>query len=177
MTKATDFTSDEAELLFSLTFVVAGTSLAIVHGSALKVVKTAFSLYLIVRDTSRQFPDSELVQTIFAQKGGQHQQEHNERLEKHLGNNEDITITAKQGKDRESSIRVRNEMCEQAIGILNEKCPAEESEGYKRWLLLIASEVMHKTKSNGFLGFGKERAEAEINQALQDFALILQIPQ
>ena len=60
MTKATDFTPDEGELLHDVPFVVAGTSLAAIHVSALKAAKTALSTYLIVRDTSRQFPESQV---------------------------------------------------------------------------------------------------------------------
>ncbi|MEO7022376.1 MAG: hypothetical protein ABI234_19665 [Ktedonobacteraceae bacterium] len=164
MTKATDFTPEEAEFLFALPFVVAGTSLVVVHGSALKVVSTALSLYMIVRDTSRQFPDNECIQTLFALKGGDHQG-HNDLFEKY------------QGHGKEDAIRVRNQMCEQAIGILNEKSQPQEAEEYKRWLLQIASEVMHKVQSNGFLGLSKARAEAEIAQALQDCALALKLPQ
>ncbi len=160
MTRVTDFTQDEGDLLLSVPFVVAGTSLAVIQVSALKVVKTALSLYLIVRDTSNQFPESELIQTIFAHKE-EHQSGHNELIEKHAGNN------------KEAAIAVRNQMCEQAIGILNEKCQLQEVEAYKSWLLQIAGEVMHKAHSNGFLGMGKARAEADIAQALQDFTAVL----
>lgn len=161
MTKATDFAPGEAEFLFDLPFIVAGTSLAVIHVSTIKAIKTAISFYFIVRDTSQQFPDNECIQTIFAHKDGQ--QGHNELIEEHQAN----------GKD--AALSMRNKMCEQAIGILNEKCSEQETEEYKRWLLNIASEVMHKAHSHGFLGLGKERAEAEIAQALQDFALVLQL--
>lgn len=164
MTKATDFTSEEADLLFTLPFIVAGTSLAVIHGSAIKVIKTAFSLYLIVRDTSQHFPENECIQTVFALKGSNHDSNH-ELLEKYQGN------------DKEAALNVRNGISEQVIGILNEKCPVQEVEEYKRWLLQIASEVMHKAQSNGFLGFGKGRADAEVAQELQNFALVLQLSQ
>ena len=68
-------------------------------------------------------------------------------------------------------------MCEQVIGILNEKCQPQEVEEYKRWLVQIASEIMYKAHSNGFLGLGKARAEADIAQALQDFTQVLQVAQ
>lgn len=164
MTKATDFTPDEGELLLDVPFVVAGTSLAAIHVSALKAAKTAFSVYLIVRNTSRQFPESECIQTIFALKGENHQGQ-NELIEKH------------EASSKEEAIAIRNQMCEQAMGILNEKSQPQEVEDYKRWLLLIASEVMHQAHSTGFLGLGKARAEAEIAQALQDFTAVLQLTQ
>jgi hypothetical protein len=164
MTKATDFAPEEAELLFELPFVVAGTSLAVVHGSAIKIVKTALSLYLIVRDTSKHFPDNECIQTTFGLKATNHEGNH-ELIEEHQANG------------REAAIAIRNAMAERVSGILNEKCPAQEAEEYKRWLWQIASEVMHKAQSNGFLGFGKDRAEAEVAQELQNFAHVLQLPQ
>ncbi|HZO73545.1 MAG TPA: hypothetical protein VFB60_15195 [Ktedonobacteraceae bacterium] len=164
MTRATDFTPDESELLFDVPFVVAGTSLAVIQVSALKAVKTSLSFYLIVRDTSRQFPESELISTIFALKGENHGR-HNVLIERH------------EGSSKEDAIAVRNQMCEQAIGILNEKCQPQEVEEYKRWLLQVASEVMHKAHATGFLGLGKARAEADIAQALQDFAQVLQVAQ
>ena len=164
MTRATDFTQDEGELLFDIPFIVAGTSLAVIQVSALKAVKTAISLYLIVSNTSKQFPESELISTIFALKGEKHSG-HNELIEKH------------ESSSKEDAIVIRNQMCEQVIGILNEKCQPQEVEEYKRWLLQIASEVMYKAHSNGFLGLGKARAEADIAQALQDFTQVLQIAQ
>lgn len=164
MTTATDFTPDEGELLFDVPFVVAGTSLAAIHVSALKAAKTAFSVYLIVRDTSRQFSESECIQTIFALKGGNHQG-HNDLIEKH------------EASSKEEAIAIRNQICEQAIGILKEKSQPQEVEDYKRWLLLIASEVMRQAHSTGFLGLGKAHAEAEIAQALQDFTAVLQLTQ
>lgn len=160
MTRATDFTQDEGELLQAVPFVVAGTSLAVIRVSALKAVKTALSLYLIVRDTSRQFPESELISTIFALKDENHPG-HNELIEEHSANS------------KEDAIAIRNQMCEQAIGILNEKCQPQEVEDYRRWLLQIAREVMHKAHTTGFLGLGKARAEADIAQALQDFTAAL----
>ncbi|MGI0133877.1 MAG: hypothetical protein ACREBW_02825 [Candidatus Micrarchaeaceae archaeon] len=163
MTKATEFAPEEAGFLYDLPFIVAGTSLAVIHVSAFKAIKTAVSFYSIVRDTSKQFPDNECIQTIFAHKDVQ--QGHNELIEKHQAN----------GKD--AAVSIRNGMCEQALGILNGKCSEQETEEYKHWLLSIASEVMHKAQSHGFLGLGKERAEAEIAQALQDFSLVLQLPQ
>ena len=164
MTRITDFTYNEGELLFDVPFVVAGTSLAVIHVSVLKAAKTALSLYLIVRDTSRQFPESECIQTIFALKGEDHPG-HNILIEKH------------EGSSKEDAVAIRNQMCEQAIGILSEKAQPSEVDAYKRWLLQIASEVMYKAHSNGFLGMGKAHAEAEIAQALQDFTAVLQIAQ
>lgn len=162
MTKATDFTPDEGELLFEVPFVVAGTSLAAIHVSALKAVKTAFSIYLIVRDTSRQFPESECIQTIFALKEENHERQ-NALIKKHEVNS------------KEEAIIIRNQMCEQALGILKEKSQPQEVEDYKRWLLQIASEVMRQAHSTGFLGLGKAHAEAEMAQALQDFTDVLQL--
>lgn len=164
MTSITDFTHDEGELLFAVPFVVAGTSLALIRVNAFKAAKTALSLYLIVRDTSRQFPESECIQTLFALKGENHQGS-NELIEKH------------EGSSKEDAIVIRNQMCEQAIGILSEKAQPQEVETYKRWLLLIASEVMHKARTTGFLGRGKAHAEAEITQALQDFTAMLHLAQ
>lgn len=164
MTQATDFAPEEAELLGTLPYVVAGTSLATVHVSAMRAVKTAFSLYFIVRDTSRQFPENECIQTIFAFHGEKHEK-HNELLERY------------EGHGKEAALQARNGMCEQALSILNEKCQPQETEEYKRWLWQIASEVMQKAHSHGFLGLGKKQAEAEIAQALQDFAFVLQLPQ
>jgi len=164
MTRASDFTNEQSELLLAVPFVVAGTSLAVIQVSAFKAVKTALSFYMIVRDASRQFPESELISTIFAFKDEDHTK-HNELIERHEGNS------------KEDAIAIRNQMCEQAIGILNEKCQPQEVEEYKRWLLQIASEVMHKAHATGFLGLGKARAEADIAQALQDFAQVLQVAQ
>lgn len=162
MTTASDFTPDEGELLFEAPFVVAGTSLAAIHVSALKAAKTAFSIYLIVRDTSRQFPESECIQTIFALKGENHEQPN-------------ALIEKQEGSSKEEAISIRNQLCEQALGILKEKSQPQEVEDYKRWLLLIASEVMRQAHSTGFLGLGKTRAEAEMAQALQDFTAVLQL--
>lgn len=164
MTRVTDFTHDEGELLFAAPFVVAGTSLAVIHVSTIKAVKTALSLYLIVRDTSRQFPESECIQSIVALKDENHQGP-NELIEKH------------EGSSKEDAIVIRNQICKQAIGILNEKAQPSEVEAYQHWLLQIAREVMDKAHSTGFLHLGKAHAEAEIAQALQDFTAVLQLAQ
>lgn len=164
MTSVTDFTHDEGELLCDVPFVVAATSLAAIHVSALKAAKTALSLYLIVRDSSRQFPESECIQTIVAFKEENHQGQ-NALIEKH------------EGSSKEDAIAIRNQMCEQAIGLLNEKAQPQEVAAYKLWLVQIASEVMHKAHSTGFLGLGKAHAEAEMAQALQDFTAVLHFAQ
>jgi hypothetical protein len=161
MTRVTDFPPDEGELLLAVPFVVAATSLAVIHAGALKAAKTALSFYQIVRDTSLQFPESECIQTIFALKD-EHHVEQNQLIEKHEGGGEKMAIA------------LRNQMCEQAIGILNEKGQTQDVEDYKRWLLQIASEVMYKAHSAGFLGLRKASAEAEIAQALKDFSAVLQ---
>lgn len=162
MTQASDFTPEESELLFDVPFIVAGTSLVAVHVSALKAVKTAFSLYLIVRDTSRQFPDDELVQSIFAHK------DENHAMQKDQVNQQTVT-------EKEQAIALRNQFCQRAIGIISEKAQPQEVENYKRWLLLVADEVMQKAHSNGFLGLGRARAEVEMAQALQDFRQVLHL--
>lgn len=159
MSTAANFTAQEWDLLRGLPFVVAGISLAEAHPGALKALKTGLSIYPIVRDTSKQFPANECIQAIMASHGD----DHVEINEQH------------QGSGLEAAIALRNEMCEQASSILNEKSQPEETAGYKQWLLQIASETMHKAHSYGFLGLGKKRAEDEIAQALQAFAQVLQI--
>jgi hypothetical protein len=160
--KATDFTPEEWEILCALPFIVAGTSLAVIHPNALKAIKAALSIYPIVRDTSKHFPENECIQAIFTDKD-EKSSEHNELIEKHRGNG------------KEAAIALRNDMCEQAIASLSQKSQPQESEEYRRWLLQIADETMHRGQSNGFLGLGKGRAEAEIAQARRDFAQVLQI--
>jgi len=160
--KATDFTPEEWELLCNLPFIVAGTSLAAVHASALKAMKTALSMYAIVRDTSKQFPGNECIQQIFVT-----------RNESHLENNQ--LIEQHQGSGKEAAIALRNDMSEQVGKILSQKSQPQELKEYKQWLLQIAREVMQKAESHGFLGLGRERAETEVAQALQDFAQVLQI--
>jgi hypothetical protein len=159
MSAAANFTAQEWDLLRGLPFVVAGIALAEAHPGAIKAVKTGLSIYPIVRDTSKQFPANECIQAIMVSHGENHM-EVNEQHE---------------GDGLEAASALRNEMCERASSILNEKCQPEETAGYKQWLLKIASETMHKAHSYGFLGLGKKRAEAEIAQALQAFAQILQI--
>ena len=129
--------------------------------SVLKAVRTALSLSLIVREASRQFPASECVQSILTFKEENHQRQH-ELIEKHEESN------------KEDAIAIRDQMCGQAIGILNEKGQPADVEAYKRWLLQIASDVMHKAHSAGFLGLGKAHAEADIARALQNFTAVLQ---
>jgi len=160
--KATDFTPEEWEILCALPFIVAGTSLAVIHPNALKAIKTALSIYPIVHDTSTHFPENECIQAIFTDKD-EKSSEHSELIEKHQGNGKEAAIT------------LRNEMCEQAIAILGQKSQPQESEEYRLWLLQIANEMMHRGQSNGFLGLGKGRAEAEVARALHDLAQILQV--
>jgi hypothetical protein len=160
MAKATDFTQAEWELLSSLPFVVAGTSLAVIHTNAPKAIRAALSIYPIVRDTSKHFPENECIQEIMGgtgEKSGEHYE----------------FYTGHEGDGKEAAIATRNEKCEQAIAILDQKCQPQESEEYRCWLLQIASETMHKAQSAGFLGLGKARAEAEVAQALQDFTQVL----
>jgi hypothetical protein len=160
MSTAADFTAQEWDLLCALPFVVAGTSLVEVHPSALKAIKAGLSIYPIVRDTSKQFPANECIQAIMTS-----------HSEQHVGNNE--LIQKHEGSGNEAAIALRNEMCEKANSILGEKSQPEETAEYKRWLLQIATETMHKAQSNGFLGLGKGRAEAEVAQALQAFKQVL----
>jgi hypothetical protein len=162
MATSTNFTPEEWKVLRVLPFVVAGTSLTIIHPNALKALKTALSIYPIVLDTSTKFPENECIQAIFSNKG-EEGEEHNKIIETHGGKNKD------------EAIALRNDLSEQAITILNQKSPPQESEEYRRWLLLIAATTMHKGQSNGFLGRGKDRAEAEIEEALQDFSRLLHI--
>lgn len=160
MAKATDFTPAEWELLSSLPFVVAGTSLAIIHTNAPKALKAALSIYPIVRDTGKHFPENECIQAILSgtdAKSGEHHQFSAEH----------------EGSGKEAAIALRNEMCEQAIAILSQKSQPQESEEYRRWLLQIADEMMHKGRSDGFLGLGKGHAEAEAAQARQGFTQVL----
>lgn len=165
MTTASDFTHDEGELLFVTPFTVAATSLTAVHVGALKAARTAISFYSILRDTSRQFPDDECIQSIFTFKDEKDHAVNNPLLEKH------------EAHTKEEALALRNQMCEQALGILGEKAQQQEVENYKRWLLQIASEVMQKAHSNGFLGLGKARAEAEIAQEIEDFRRVLHLEQ
>lgn len=160
MAKATDFTLAEWELLSSLPFVVAGTSLAVIHTNAPKAIKTALSIYPIVRDTGKHFPENECIQAILSgadAKSGEHHEFHAEH----------------EGSGKEAAIAMRNEMCGQAIAILSQKSQPQESEEYRRWLLQIADEIMRRGESDGFLGLGKGRAKAEVAQAHQDFTQIL----
>lgn len=159
MSTSADFTTQEWNLLCGLPFVVAGIALAEAHPGAIKAVKTGLSIYPIVRDTSKQFPVNECIQAIMVS----HDENHIEVNEQH------------EGDGLEAAIALRNEMCEQANSIFNEKSQPEEIAGYKQWLLQIASETMHKAHSYGFLGLGRKRAEDEIAQALQAFAQVLQI--
>lgn len=162
MSTAANFTAQEWEIICALPFVVAGTALAEAHPGALKAIKTGLSIYPVVRDTSKQFPTNECIQAIMSGHG-----------EAHMGNNE--LIQKHQGSGTEVALTLRNEMCEKANGILSEKSQPEEAAEYKRWLFQIASETMRKAHSYGFLGLGKKQAEAEIAQALQAFAQVLQI--
>lgn len=165
MTTASNFTHDESELLFITPFTVAATSLTAVHVNVLKAARTAISFYSILRDTSRQFPDDECIQSIFAFKDENDHSTNNPLIEKH------------DAHTKEEALALRNQLCEQAIGILSEKAQQQEVENYKHWLLQIASEVMQKAHSNGFLGLGKARAEAEIAQEIENFRLLLHLEQ
>lgn len=159
MSTSADFATQEWDLLCGLPFVVAGIALAEAHPGAIKAVKTGLSIYPIVRDISKQFPANECIQAIMVSHG-----------ENHIEVNEQH-----EGDGLEAAIALRNEMCEKANGILGEKSQPEEAAEYKRWLFQIASETMHKAHSYGFLGLGKKQAEAEIAQALQALAQVLQI--
>ncbi|HEU5377088.1 MAG TPA: hypothetical protein VFV38_16785 [Ktedonobacteraceae bacterium] len=158
MTKTSDFTPEESELLFDVPFIVAGTSLAIIRVNPFKAVTTALSFYAIVRDTSRQFSDDECIQSIFA---------HKDQAENVIGQQSAHT--------KEEASALRDRVCEQALRILSEKAQQQEVEHYKRWLLQIASETMQKAHSNGLLGLGHARAETQIAQALQDFRQVLHL--
>ncbi|GCE24256.1 hypothetical protein KDK_80560 [Dictyobacter kobayashii] len=162
MVKAIDFTPQEWETLRSLPFVVAGTSLAVIHISAFKAVKAALSINSIVHDTSTQFPDNELIQDII---GGRHV-DHPEH---------DKLVEENQSGGKEAAIALRNSMSEQAINILNQKNQPHVSQQYKQWLLLISREVMHKAEAHGFLGLGKDKSESEVSAALQDYSRVLQL--
>jgi hypothetical protein len=162
MANATDFTPAEWEILSNLPFIVAGTSLAVIHPSALKALKTALSIYPIVRDTSQHFPDNACIQAIFIDKD-KPSSKHNELIEKH------------EAGGKEAAITLRNNLCEQAIAILSQKSSPQASQEYRLWLFQIAEETMQKGQSNGFLGLKKSQAAAEIAQALRDFAQVLQL--
>jgi len=163
MTKASDFTHDESELLFILPSIVAASSLVTMQVSTFKAVKAALSFSSIIRETSRQFPNDECIQSIFALKDEQEHSVENELFQKY------------EAHTKEEALSWRNQLCEQALGILSEKAQPQEAEDYKRWLLQIASESMQKAHSNGFLGLGRARAEAEIAHALEDFRQVLHL--
>jgi hypothetical protein len=109
---------------------------------------------------STRLEDEAFIQAIMTgtgEKSGEHHESHAEH----------------EGSGKEAAIAMRNEMCEQAIAILDQKSQPQESEEYRRWLLQIASETMHRGQSVGFLGLGKGRAQAEAAQARQDFIQVL----
>ena len=97
MVNRTDFTPEEWKLICDLPFVVAGTSLAIIHSSVFKAMKTAISIYAIVFDTSKRFPDNECIQKIFVS-SDKSPQDHDQHIEKH------------QSYGKEAAVALRNDI-------------------------------------------------------------------
>lgn len=93
----------------------------------------------------------------------------------HLPDQAENVIGQQSAHTKEEAIALRDRVCEQALSILSEKAQQQEVEHYKSWLLQIASEMMHKAHSNGFLGLGRARAETQIAQGLQDFRQVLHL--
>jgi hypothetical protein len=172
MVTATDFTPQEWELLCKAPLMVASTSMMIGPVSMLKAMTHAFTLILILHDTSKHFPENrciqEIIVTLRKPKDDAQRMGWDDRPNKH-------TIDGQPLRGKEAAVLERNAWSDKAISILRQKSHPQELNEYKQWLLLIASQVMEKVKSYGFLGLRKDTAELELSQAIHNFALVLQV--
>ncbi len=124
-----------------------------------------------VSRTSKLFPENECIQEIMTTLRTSYQSPEYAYLKW----DHKKTFDGQPLRGKASAIPERNKMSERAIHILCQKSQPQEFNEYKQWLLLIASGVMEKVKSYGFLGLRKNTAEAEFAQAIHDFAQVLQL--
>ncbi len=172
MVQSTDFTPEEWKLVYNAPIYVATFSSMIGPISILKSMTVAFTLILIINDTSKQFPENTCIQEIIATM--RKSKYDAERTSLHERNYKQ-TLDGQPLRGKESAIPERNEWSERAINILSQKSQPQELKEYKQWLLLIARGVMEKVRSHGFLGLRKKKTELELAQVIQDFAQVLQI--
>ena len=66
------------------------------------------------------------------------------------------------------------ETCQAAVGLLNQKGGAGDTESYKRWVMNIAEKVANAAKEGAFFGLGGERVSDAEKVVLTDLTAALQ---
>ncbi|HZR39268.1 MAG TPA: hypothetical protein VFB12_04085 [Ktedonobacteraceae bacterium] len=153
MTTQTDYTPQEWEQLKDLPYLAAAGVVGSSHRGAIKKIKEAFSIISSARNSAKQFPNNELIQSLSSEHNIQHDSKDHESTT--LDNNEEITAYAL-------------EQCREVISILESKSTPEEATEYKRWIVLSAEHVANAAKSGGFLGLGPKHIDADEARFLQN---------
>jgi hypothetical protein len=150
MTKKTDYTSDEWQLLIDAP-TLAGLAVMVAGKSGLGTMKEAVAVTQGTLSSGDAHPNVELVQAIIEArtKGGE------------KSSAETMTNNPYQGLGREKFVEVAAEKCTAASELLGRKATAEEALAFKAWVLSIADRVAKAAREGGFLGVGGTQVSEE----------------
>lgn len=150
MTKKTDYTSDEWQLLIDVP-TLAGLAVMVAGKSGLGTMKEAVAVTQGTLSSGDAHPNVELLQAIIEarMKGGE------------KSTAELLTDNPYQGLGRQKFVEAAAEKCTAASELLGRKAPAEEAVAFKAWVVSIAEKVAKAAREGGFLGFGGTQVSEE----------------
>lgn len=161
MTTRTDYTTKEWETLHELPYLV-GTGIATVSQSGIiGKIREAISILPAISKSAQQVPGNTLIQELLAsyiesqvEKAKKVAEPINQVAEKLKEHRTKEKYGPELGK--EEIVPLVLQKSREAMSILEQKSTREETEAYKRWLLLAAEHVAKVSRSGGFLLIGSK---------------------
>jgi hypothetical protein len=163
MTKKTDYTSEEWQLLLDVP-TLAGLAVMMSGKSGLGTMKEALAVTQGTLSGGSAHANIELIQAIVEArlKGGE------------TSTAETISGNPYSGLGREKFAEVVAGKCQAAADLLARKATAEEAQAFKAWVMSITDQVAKAAREGGFLGFGGTQVSAEEVAAIDSIRTALQ---
>ena len=183
MTTRTDYSDDEWHTLSKLPRAVAVAVIASGESGPLQLMRELAALSSALSETRQQPPPNELVTAVATAEaesplegvpsGGTAPAPaapaQGEPME--TPGQGDLSTAAGQRSLRDEAL----DQCTMAMAILAAKAPADEADGYKRWVLAIARKVAQSAKEGSFFGIGGRPISAEEEETLEKIASALEV--
>jgi hypothetical protein len=158
MSTKTDFTPEEWETIRNAPYLAAAAVMVAGRSGILGSFKEAFVTAQTFYESASS--ESPLIKALSAQD--------EVKLSQEFVSNQLSFREADQAPEKLRSLAV--ETCQAAIGLLNQKGGAGETESYKRWVMDIAEKVANAAKEGAFFGLGGERVSDAEKVVLTDLA-------
>jgi hypothetical protein len=155
MTTKADYTAEEWELLRKAPLIMAAAVIVSDLSGSVGVAREFLSMAQAVEETAQRHDANELVAALVADLQSP-QGEHTEETE-------DITDIA---EARAKALAESREIAE----LLARKAPADEAEGFKRWMLSIAERVSKAAREGGVLGIGSKLVSEKETTMIDELA-------